>query len=173
MQNWSLDSHPVLNKFRSLIKTIKIKPDCYYYLFLTPPYAYPTDKDFDPLMYLYYSTKNSPTILHQYLPKQKATLKLEENQIQSYQGFNTNFEINLLMSTPCTCGLNESSHEFTYMLEEMDDDIYHPFPKPQLMKDIHDSFKDSKLSKQLLTDKIQNEKLSAKLNEIEHNLLMY
>lgn len=166
MQNWSLDNHPILNKFRSILKTIKIDPDFYYYLFLTPPYASP--KDFDPLMYLYYSHKDSPTILHQYSPNPKATLKLEGNKIQSHKGFNCNFEINLLLSTPCTCGLNECSYEFSYMLEEMDDDLYHHYPEPTIMKEIHDSYKDSKLSKGLLSEKLQNEQLSKKLEEIEN-----
>lgn len=166
MQNWSLDNHPVLNKFRSLLKTINAKPDCYYYLFLTPPYAYPTEKDFDPLMYLFFSTKDSPSILHQYSSDTKLALKLEGNKIKSFQRFNSKFEINLLLSTPCTCGLNECPHEFSYMLEEMDDDLYRHFDPPPLMKKIQDSYKDSKLSKQLLSE-IQDEKLSAKLDEIE------
>lgn len=164
MQNWSLDNHPILNKFRSLLQTIKIESDCYYYLFLTPPYANP--KEFDPLMYLFYSTKSDPTILHQY-PNPKVTLELEENKIRKGKGFNSNSEIYLLLSTPCTCGLNECSHEFSYMLEEMDDDLYNHFPQPTIMKEIHDAYKDSKLSKELLSEKIQNEKLSSKLEEIE------
>lgn len=166
MQNWALDNHPILTKFRTISKTITIDSKNCYYLFLTPPYANPNESDLNPLMYFYYSTPAEPTILHQYDSRQNLTFELEGNTIRSHSGFNTQFSINLLLSQPCTSSSLEGHIDFTYMLEEMDDDIYHHFEVPHLMKKIEDCYRDYKLSKQFLYD-LYDQTLTQKLNEIE------
>ncbi|OHS98018.1 hypothetical protein TRFO_35660 [Tritrichomonas foetus] len=164
MQNWSLDSHPILNKFRHLADHIKPDPNCYYHLFLTPPYAHPIDKNFDPAMYLYFSKESEENILHQY-KNPNVTFEIHGDQIKSQNGFNCEFTLHILMSNLCT-GINS----FSYTLDELDDDIYRHVPKPANMKKIQEIFKsgkDAKLSRAFLND-INDPELNEALSQIEH-----
>lgn len=117
MQNWSLDEHPTLVKFRKVMDTIPNNPNRFYHLFLCPPYAYPAPHTLTN-QYLFYSVNPDKDIL---ICDANPDIKLkhEKGSIYPISGFPQKFRVTILLTTFCSSmsGLN-------FDLHEIDNDIF-------------------------------------------------
>ena len=128
MENWSLDQHPVMQQFRTMMDTLAVlKNERYYHLFLTPPYAM-AGKNKSAMDYLYYGNEPHATILT-CSGDDKYKVEISDNTIKSASdAFGKPFEIRISMSTFCT-----SVSGLSFNINEIENDIYnasspiHPF----------------------------------------------
>ena len=151
MENWSLDSHPILEKFRKIMDTLAITgANRFYYLFLTPPYAKPTVKQ-SALDYLFYSTEQDSNELT-CCANNSLAIKIENKEIFSLRGFLEPFKIGISMTTFCT-----SVSGLSFSINELENDIYDlSRPVHPLYQKVLDCYEDSGKSVMFLEKTFDN-----------------
>lgn len=126
MQNWSLDTHPVIIAFREVASEIIHKKDTYFNLFLPPPYALGDRKGMD---YLFTASTSDPTEMVCY-SSDKYKLKLVNDVISTTAGFSKKVQCQVLIASPCSI----AGIQFT--LYDIDNNFYAPAKIPELSEQI-------------------------------------
>lgn len=162
MQSWSLDSHPILDKFRKVMGTVFKGGDIFYHLFLPPPYALHNVAAIDPLNYLFVGSPKDGDQIHCFSnPKLIFTfgknteyieLKIKKQVLQ----------IKILLTTPCT-----SSDGLSFNMYEVVTDIYKPEKPPPLYFKVLDSYLNATEAQHFLGQTFKSKKLLEHLKNID------
>lgn len=117
MENWTLDEHQTLDKFRGIMSSLSVIKNRHFHLFLTPPYASPP-KSTTCQSYLFYTQDSNDNIFINNL-SQDIQMHYENGVLTPIKGFATKFHVNVILTTYCT-----SVDGVSFNIHEMDNDIY-------------------------------------------------
>jgi hypothetical protein len=133
MHPWSLELHPILERFRALVPGLSRSDEKLYHIFLSPPFALPRDAHQTPLKYLFIATQSSPTTLRQFAdPSFELTLSGTRVLPAKSSKFSKSFkEIEILLTERCS-----SADGLCYSIHETVTDLYNCVQPPPIVRRI-------------------------------------
>jgi hypothetical protein len=137
MKQWTLDVHPVLERFRKVVPSLTRNADKMWHIFLSPPHALPQNALSKPLLYVFLGTPAEPTELVQFSDT-SYQLTIVNNAIvpRGKSKWPKEFQrIPILLTVPCT-----SAEGINYSIHELLTDPYHPVPPPPIVPHIHEIY---------------------------------
>ncbi|KAH0795222.1 hypothetical protein GPJ56_000898 [Histomonas meleagridis] len=154
-----LDSHPLIEAFRTIACNFKNDPSLMYHLLLPPEYN--IGNLTDPLLYLFVEDESNMNILKQY-GNGKYVLKQENNILIPIEGFDHKICFEILQTTPCS-----TTNGFTFEMEEVAVNPFIPSPIPPLCNEIQVGYENPSNALQFLKTRIRSPALPAVLQELE------
>jgi hypothetical protein len=133
MQNWSLDAHPILERFRLLVPGLSHANETQYHIFLSPPFALPRAAPQTPLNYVFVANQSDPNVLHQ-VSDASCELILSPTRIAppKKSKLSKSFtEIEILLNETCT-----SAEGLCYAIHETITDLYNSVSPPPVLRRI-------------------------------------
>lgn len=127
-----LDSHPIIDKFRKEAGEFINDPEYIYHLLLPPEYN--IDTEHKAVKYLFLQKATEPEIWIGYEEGQ-SKLFCRGNKLTPCSGFDQDFEIEILQTTPCT-----TTNGFSFDMNEIDSNPFMPSPTPPMCNDIQIAF---------------------------------
>jgi hypothetical protein len=137
MKQWTVDVHPVLERFRKIVPSVTRNPDKMWHIFLSPPHALPPNAPSKPLNYVFLGTRLEPTALVQFSDS-SYQLTIVNNAIvpRGKSKWPKEFQrIPILLTVPCT-----SVEGISYSIHEVLTDPYHPVPPPAIVGHIDEIY---------------------------------
>ncbi|KAK8860336.1 hypothetical protein M9Y10_012000 [Tritrichomonas musculus] len=160
MKLFELDSHPLIENFRKTAGNLANDPGILYHFLLPPEYTIPEEIS-DPILYLFLESAGNNIWIQ--FGDEKLQILRKGNMLVPSSGFNEDFKIEILQTTPCT-----TTNGFSFDMHELTNNPFRPsVPIPPLCDDIKNAFEHPKNSLTFLENKIRSDELPRVINDLK------